>query len=225
MRGQSIHGIQVSEAGINTFCSSNFSSGQLRRINRSLATEASTSTPSPAQPIIQSRPAKKVTRPTLSTAIVLTRAPLITRTPSLFEQAYYAYQARVQRALHNPFPYDFYFKQGSPLETRFNAEELKRERKAFGKPFGMPATGEDGDGKLTGTGSAAEEDSASSGLQDEDEESISRIHPSDVTGDVKSLDRKGQRHLYLLVKTNGNGKEQWAFPQGGVEKGELLHEV
>lgn len=95
---------------------------------------------------------------------------------------------------------------------------MRRERKAFGKPFGIPV--EDGDGKST---TPTEDDAA--GLQDEDEESMSRVHSSDTAGDVKSLDRKGQRHLYLLVKTNESGKERWEFPQGGVEKGELLHEV
>ena len=154
----------------------------------------------------------------MTTAIILTRAPIITRTPSLFERAYWAYQSRIQRALHNPFPSEFYFKQGSPLEARFNAEEMARERKAFGKPFGMPRVEDAEEGKKS---SPAEEDS--SRLEDEDEENMPRIHPSDVSGDVKSLDRKGQRHLYLVVKT----KNGWVFPEGkdGVAKGELLHEV
>lgn len=100
---------------------------------------------------------------------------------------------------------------------RFNAEEMTRERKAFGKPFGMLTAEEVEEGKKANT---AEEDS---GLQDEDEENVSRIHPSDISGDVKSLDRKGQRHLYLVVKT----QDGWVFPEGkdGVAKGELLHEV
>lgn len=153
----------------------------------------------------------------MNTAIILNRSPIITRTPSLFERAYYAYQARIQRALHNPFPYEFYFKRGSPLETRFIAEELRRERKAFGKPFGIPV--EDGDGKTT---APADDDP---GLQEEDEESMPRIHPTDTKGDTRSLDRKGQRNLYLLVKTKQGGKDVWAFPQGDVAKGELLHEV
>jgi large subunit ribosomal protein L46 len=154
----------------------------------------------------------------MNTAIILNRSPLITRTPSIFERAYYAYQARIQRALHNPFPYDFWFKQGSPLETRFRAEELKKERNAFGKPFGMPAM--DAEGNIVGP---SYEDA---GLQEEDEESMPRVHPADTKGDVRSLDRKGQRNLYLLIKSmSEDEKEVWKFPQGEVEKNELLHEV
>src|SRR6266849_3783603 len=56
-------------------------------------------------------------RPKLHTAVILNRSPILTRTPTSFERAYYAYQARIQRALHNPFPHDFYFKPGSLLES------------------------------------------------------------------------------------------------------------
>jgi len=54
-----------------------------------------------------------------------------------------------------------------------------------------------------------------------------RVHPSDTKGDVTSLDRMGQRNLYLLIKSKDDGdeKEVWKFPQGGLEKGELLHEA
>lgn len=175
--------------------------------------------PKPAShvPLPQTTRIMRSPKPVMNTAIILNRSPIITRTPSLFERAYYAYQARIQRALHNPFPYEFYFKRGSPLETRFITEELKRERKAFGKPFGMPVEGEDGK-----TTAPADDDA---GLQEEDEESMPRVHPADIKGDTRSLDRKGQRNLYLLVKTTQDGKEVWAFPQGDVAKGELLHEV
>jgi large subunit ribosomal protein L46 len=78
---------------------------------------------------------------------------------------------------------------------------------------------EDEDGK---TAASADDDP---GLQEEDEESMPRVHPTDTKGDTRSLDRKGQRNLYLLVKTRQGGKDVWAFPQGDVAKGELLHEV
>ncbi|KZP29847.1 hypothetical protein FIBSPDRAFT_884515 [Athelia psychrophila] len=158
------------------------------------------------------------TTPSLQTGIILTRAPILTRTPTRLEQAYYTYQARIHRALHNPFPTELWFKQNSPLETRFVNEELKRERAAFGKPFGMPKKVVDKDGNEVEK-DPEEEDAA---LQDEDEESMLRVHTADVEGDLKSLDRKGQRHLYLIVKT---AEDKWAFPQGGVEKGELFHEA
>jgi large subunit ribosomal protein L46 len=96
---------------------------------------------------------------------------------------------------------------------------MKRERNAFGKPFGMPAR--DAEGNVVGP---TYEDA---GSQEEDEESMPRVHAADTKGDVKSLDRKGQRNLYLLIKTKSgeDGKEIWKCPEGGLEKGELLHEV
>ena len=97
---------------------------------------------------------------------------------------------------------------------------MKRERNAFGKPFGMPLT--DAEGNVVGP---SYEDVKA---QEEDEENMPRVHPSDTKGDVTSLDRMGQRNLYLLIKSKDDredGKEVWKFPQGEVEKGELLHEV
>lgn len=157
---------------------------------------------------------KKI-RPKLHTAIVLNRSPLLTRAPSPFERAFYAYQARIHRALHNPFPYDFYFKQGSPLEVRFNIEERRRERRAFGVPFGTV--------KPEDRNEATELMELS--LRDEVDQSMPRIHEADTENDLTNLNRKGQRNLYLMLRTNEDGKDVWRFPTGTVEKGELLHVV
>lgn len=185
---------------------------------RLLATETVAQTP----PTSSTQPprSKKSLRPHISTAIILNRSPIITRTPTLFEQAYYAYQARLRRALHNPFPYDFYFKQGTLLETRFNIEERKRERLAFGPGF---LEKEDVSEEKRAADIAAVEQLA---LQEgEGEELMPRIQPENVEGDVKSLDRKGKRNLYLLLHTLEDGKDVWRFPQGDVEKGQFLHQV
>jgi large subunit ribosomal protein L46 len=136
----------------------------------------------------------------------------LTRTPTPFERAYYEYQARIQRALHNPFPYEFYFKPGSLLETRFNIEERKRERKAFGRPFAIRSLGED-EGAATLQQLGPQEG--------EGEVIMSRKHEADVNNDVKSLDRRGQRNLYLLLKEG----ETWRFPRGDVGSSELLHQA
>ncbi|KAI6117609.1 hypothetical protein EDD16DRAFT_1707672 [Pisolithus croceorrhizus] len=118
-------------------------------------------------------------------------------------------------ALHNPFPYDFYFKQGSPLETRFNIEERRRERRAFGAPFGTV--------KLEERDEATELMEMS--MRDEADESMPRIHEADVKVDLKNLNRKGQRNLYAMLRTNEDGKDVWRLPTGPVGKGELLHVV
>jgi len=148
-------------------------------------------------------------KPRLAVAVVLNRAPIITPTPTKFEQAFFKYQARIQRALHNPFPYDFYFKPGSILEQQFNKEERIRERKAFGKDF------------------VSEDKSSSIELEttDEDEVPMSRRTLVDESNDVKSLDRHCSRNLYLLVRGSEEDTNEWRFPKGYVESGELLHEA
>ncbi|KAH9180377.1 50S ribosomal subunit L30 [Lactarius sanguifluus] len=158
-------------------------------------------------------------KPSLHTAVILNRSPILTRTPTPFERAYYAYQSRIQRALHNPFPYEFYFKPGSLLESKFNLEERKRDRKAFGPGFGA-------DHPLAPGAGVSAQDLKKFG-RDEDETPAPRVHASDDGGDLKSLDRKGQRNLYLLVKQKATDAAAtvWRFPESEVTTdGELLHE-
>jgi len=50
------------------------------------------------------------------------------------------------------------------------------------------------------------------------------VHASDASGDVKSLDRKGQRNLYLLIQQKTDGVPVWKFPETAVVDNELLHE-
>ena len=53
-----------------------------------------------------------------------------------------------------------------------------------------------------------------------------RIHESDKSGDVKELNRQGERNLYLLVHgKDSSGKQVWRFPQGGLKEDEALHQV
>jgi large subunit ribosomal protein L46 len=157
---------------------------RVEHLNRSFATAvetpaASTSKPPPPP----SRATGQQTRASLRTAVILNRSPVITRTPTPFERAYYAYQQRIARALHNPFPHEFYFKPGAPLEQRFNLEEARRDRRAFGKNFGADAEG--AFTKPAGTPDAVEEDEALA----------SRWTKADEAKDVRSLDRQGQRNL------------------------------
>ncbi|PPQ64649.1 hypothetical protein CVT26_002739 [Gymnopilus dilepis] len=179
---------------------------------RSLATEAT------AEQSTSSR-AKKI-KPRISTAVILNRAPILTRSPTPFEKAYYSYQARIRRSLHNPFPNDFYFKPGTLLETRFNLEERKREHRAFGPGF-LPKEDISEEKRLADI--AAVEQLAQQ--EGEGEELMPRVHPSDTNGDTKSLDRQGQRNLYLLLHTSEQGKDVWRFPQGGVAKDQFLHQA
>ena len=53
----------------------------------------------------------------------------------------------------------------------------------------------------------------------------SRITQADDTGDQKSLDRKLDSSLYLLVKQNIAGRDHWVLPQATWEDGETLRQV
>ncbi|KAF9264949.1 60S ribosomal protein L17 [Marasmius fiardii PR-910] len=191
-----------------------------RFCSRTLATHApsipiaSTSTSSP---LVPNNTKIKSQKPIIGTSILLNRSPILTRSPTPFERAYYSYQARLRRALHNPFPYDFYFKQGSILETRFNMEERKREKIAFGPTFGVE---DELDKEKAAANQAAAEQLAEQ--EGENEEMMPRVHPSDTARDMKSLDRKGRRNIYLLLQGHN---DVWCFPQGNLVKGELLHQA
>ncbi|KAG8738974.1 54S ribosomal protein L17 mitochondrial [Ceratobasidium sp. 414] len=162
---------------------------------RSLASSSQTVTsPDPAPPII--------------TSVLLNRSPILTTLPTPFEQAYHDYQARIARALSNPFPREFYFKKGAIAERQFLTEESTREKAAFGQGFGET--------QLAGL---EEEDRTGAVGQTEDVTALPREHESDRRGDVKNLNRKGDRNLYLLVKA----AEGWRLPQGPAEPGATLH--
>ena len=99
-------------------------------------------------------------------------------------------------------------------------EEKKRERRAFGPTFGV-------DEFISKEKAAAEKAAADQlALQEGDAEGlVQRVHLSDTNRDLKSLDRKGKRNIYLLLRTTENGQDSWRFPEGTVEKGELLHQA
>ena len=61
--------------------------------------------------------------------------------------------------------------------------------------------------------------------QEEGVKLLPREHESDRKKDVKSLDRQGQRNVYLLVQVNEAGKKSWRFPHVPVTTRENLFEV
>lgn len=144
------------------------------------------------------------------TSVIVNRSPTISRTPTPFEKTFYQYQSRIARALHNPFPHEFYFKQGAPLEAQFNIEERKREEQAFGTLSSF----------MTDATEANEE--AAEMAKEDIEPSAPRISEADKTKDVQSLARQGERNLYLVLKKKDGS---WSFPQGSAQKGEFLHQV
>jgi hypothetical protein len=154
----------------------------------------------------------------ISTAIVLNRSPIITRSPSRFELAYYAYSSRIRRALSNPFPHRFYFKQGSLLQNRFLIQEREREKTAWGPRFWTFTEEQKATFKAQKLAEAqlAEQEG-------EQEKLMPREHPGEKRGALKSLNRQMMRNLYLLIQPNES--RIWRFPQGTLQDGELLHQV
>lgn len=58
------------------------------------------------------------------------------------------------------------------------------------------------------------------------ERPVARRTEADEKGDVRRLDRKLDRTLYLVVERKGeDGKAVWEFPTGVVPTEETLHEV
>ena len=182
------------------------------RAIRSLATEvgASNNLHIPTPPLSVTQPTTTRSKPLLEASVIVNRSPTITRSSSRFEKTFFQYQSRIARALHNPFPYDFYFKQGSPLEAQFNIEERKRERQAFGR--------------LTRTMWDATEANleAAELAKEEVGKRATRFTEADKQKDLHSLDRRGERNLYLVTKSE-NGS--WSFPWAAIRKGEFLHQV
>jgi len=163
------------------------------------------------------------------TSTILNRSPILTRTLDPFEEGYHTYQRRLYRALSQTLPANVYFKPGSLLQRRVAIEELAREKEAFGEDWeplrGLRveeddvAGGENEGAGGMGTKSFAQQMAEEAELEEKPQ---SRVHRADVEGDVKSLDRLGERNLYLVVKQD----LVWTFPTGSAETEEVpLHET
>lgn len=148
--------------------------------------------------------------------VVLTRSPQIIRDPTPFERAYFAYQQKLDRASALSFPAEFYFKKGSVAERRWRAQEAARN-----EAMQSPQSLEDAALEASTRGITPEEQAQ---MQENEIVRMTRETEADRKGDRRSLDRALQRSLYLIVK-KPREEHAWQFPQGGIEQGELLHEV
>lgn len=168
-----------------------------------------TSTATSRSSIRQSSTSTSPPTPPVRAAMLLHRAPLLTPTPTPFEQSYYAYTSRLRLALSNPPPLDFYYKKGSLTERRFMRSQWTRERDAFGERLA---------GKKVDVGDIpAEEDVA---LNTRTEGDVSAAGEGE--GRTK-VERAGAGHVYLFVKDKQTGS--WGLPTGGLEGKEALHEA
>ncbi|KAI9017506.1 hypothetical protein BC832DRAFT_618053 [Gaertneriomyces semiglobifer] len=151
--------------------------------------------------LIGARAMATASSPTVNVGLLLKRAPIILRTLTPFEHAYYHYREVLSLKEARPFNPDFYFKKGSTAEQRWLEAQERAEAEAgkLGEKYVPVQPKEE---ELLALQVASRE-----GAKEKEAE--------------KSLDRKGERTLYLLVK----GKDGWRLPEGALEGSEVLHEA
>ncbi|RDL34456.1 50S ribosomal subunit L30 [Venustampulla echinocandica] len=181
--------------------------------------------------------------------ILLSRPPLLTRTLTPFEKAFFFYQKRLNERLAVPFSRYFYFKKDTPADADWKLKAKERGGVPARELGGYQAYGKLGwnDEILMGDTTSETEhaiealvkdsqlravegkDGASvevkPGEEAEDnkiEKPLKRYTRADVRKDFRRLDRKLERTLYLLVQRKNGG---WGFPAGELAGRENLHQA
>lgn len=179
----------------------------------------------------------------LTASLVLSRQPVILRSPTPFESSVFQYNYALYRRLQQPLNRDIYFKKGSAAQVKFDAEEAARKALVDnGLGFhsieeaaraGAAAAAAGSDGKKKGkkgdaAAPAAEDDvgeEVDSTLQAERDlfKVMPRRTPADEQGDTASLERALDRTLFLLFKDKETGR--WRFPEKRLDwqSRETLH--
>lgn len=143
--------------------------------------------------------------PVLSASLLLSRNPLLTPTLHPFEKAYYERNFKIRHALSNPVPTDFYFKSGSLPLRRYQGSEHELERQWYGDKIAGPAP------KI---GDVPPEPA---------HDDVPRDHwaKQDEARGEKSLERRPEEELYLLVQSKG----KWSFPGLEMKRSETLDDA
>ncbi|RYP31133.1 hypothetical protein DL767_005886 [Monosporascus sp. MG133] len=174
--------------------------------------------------------------------IILTRAPLLTRALTPFENAFFFYQKRLNERLVLPFRHTLFFKKdtAADLDWRIKFEERgKIAAKELGRYYAKGRNAWN-DELLVGSTLSNEErirdillKDAENRVTEDGEEAdpdeivpverpMDRITEADKMNDVRRLDRKLDRTLYLVVQSKDG---RWQFPSGDVPTDEHLHET
>ncbi|KAI9731259.1 MAG: 54S ribosomal protein L17 mitochondrial [Claussenomyces sp. TS43310] len=179
---------------------------------------------------------------TTKSGILLSRAPLLTRALTPFEESFFFYQKRLNERLSMPFTRYFYFKKDTPADNDWKRKAKERNGAAAKELGGYQAYGKLGwndevlvGDKISETASmvrALVQDSVMSVTEDGSvketdadevvEMPLARETEADAKQDVKRLDRKLDRTLYLCVKSD---KGAWQFPSGVLAGRENLHQA
>lgn len=201
-----------------------------RSLKAVVSTRPYSSTASNTTNQINSEPVPQQTPTKVLSGIILSRTPIVTPTLSPFEEAYYKYQDELEKRLMWTFPQHYYFKKGSLAERKFVKHQrgpvakqpgvfyprgvpdvkFNRERR-FKQEIVVPREGGDEGGNV-------EESSFTKPI-----EPNSRITEADEKGDVRSLARKLDRTLYLVIKDAKAGT--WKLPAFKINVKEYLHDA
>jgi large subunit ribosomal protein L46 len=173
---------------------------------------------------------------------LLTRAPLITANPHPFEKAYHLYQRRLNERLVLPFTQYFYYKKGTPSFEHWRKNKAARNGVAARDIGKYNAYQQDSwnDEALIGDNTADQgrlieqlideegrgnEFAGESGLTETG--GLKRVTDADRNNDERSLERKLERTLYLLVKDGSkkDGPANWILPSGILAQKEGIAEV
>ncbi|TKY88152.1 hypothetical protein EX895_002862 [Sporisorium graminicola] len=192
----------------------------------SYATPSAASTPSSSAAASEATSASSSSSTKIISSLILSRPPVVLREPSSFEKAYHEYNRQLSEALQQPFPKDFYFKKGSAAEKRFEEDQTSSPQ---GFSAIATAAGSASKGKAAKTKEAPALSASSSTTEgDAENRPLPRTTPADASNDVRSLERKLDRTLYLVVKQkSGKDAAAWRFPAKALSniKRENLHDV
>jgi large subunit ribosomal protein L46 len=185
----------------------------------------------------------------VKSGVLLSRPPLLTRPLTSFEKAFFFYQKRLNERLTMPFSRYFYFKKDTPADHDWKLKAKERNGQPARELGGYNPYGELGwnDELLVGDensessclmeslvkdaevravegkdGKPMEAKGDADGEGGKVERPLSTWTEADKAKDVRRLDRKLARTLYLVVKRENGG---WGFPAGELIGRENLHQV
>ncbi|ORX34215.1 hypothetical protein BD324DRAFT_583915, partial [Kockovaella imperatae] len=143
--------------------------------------------------------------PPLRASLILSRHPLIRRTPSTLELTYHAHSSALRRAISNPVPENVYFSKGSLAHRRFQKAEYEREKEAFGAA-------------IAGTPPAVGDIPPERPLEILERDHWAKL---DAERGERSLERHPDQEIFCLIKEKESKK--WEFPTRTLKENDSLH--
>lgn len=196
----------------------------------------------PRTPVVRTPTARPAPAPStdfdLRCGMILTRAPLVTRDLSPFENAFFFYQKRLEERLNAPFITDVFFKPDTARKLDWDIKIAEREgtpNKEIGSYKGKTSKAWD-DELRVGDEMSSPDHLTKSLLKDAEarvsddaevipvedvvpvERPVARVTEADAEGDTTRLDRALDRTLYLVVKD----EQGWNFPADQLQNENLL---